>query len=253
MADANGSADIANSSANGSAGSADSADGANSSADGAVTDFATSACAQFAELYRAWVASFRSNPELAEVHEALHRYVEVRLPPGLKTRAEARLEAEFNMLTRRLPYLIDNQGRSPEFAHMAEALRALPAALCALAARVPPARVPPAGALPAALCALAARNPPAGALPAALCALAARNPPAGVPPARVPPARKLPARLPPASADEMRSRIAAYGLSDCWDGASAAFDTHSCVQDGCDACCYLLDAVSQRVCAATKK
>ena len=236
MADANGSADIANSSANGSAGSADSADGANSSADGAVTDFATSACAQFAELYRAWVASFRSNPELAEVHEALHRYVEVRLPPGLKTRAEARLEAEFNMLTRRLPYLIDNQGRSPEFAHMAEALRALPAALCALAARVPPARVPP-----------------AGALPAALCALAARNPPAGVPPARVPPARKLPARLPPASADEMRSRIAAYGLSDCWDGASAAFDTHSCVQDGCDACCYLLDAVSQRVCAATKK
>ena len=214
MADANGSADIANSSANGSAGSADSADGANSSADGAVTDFATSACAQFAELYRAWVASFRSNPELAEVHEALHRYVEVRLPPGLKTRAEARLEAEFNMLTRRLPYLIDSQGRSPEFAHMAEALRALPAALCALAAR---------------------------------------NPPAGVPPARVPPARKLPARLPPASADEMRSRIAAYGLSDCWDGASAAFDTHSCVQDGCDACCYLLDAVSQRVCAATKK
>ena len=76
----------------------------------------------FADQYEAWLASL--HPELAEAHAELHRFVHVLVSPGAKTKAEARLLAEFDALVLRLPWLIRQRRRDPAFAAMAAALRA---------------------------------------------------------------------------------------------------------------------------------
>lgn len=80
--------------------------------------------AGFVECYRAWIAGWRPDSELAAARAELHRFVPVLLSPGFKSVEERRLEAEFGALTRRLPWLIA-QERGAEFDRMAAALRDL--------------------------------------------------------------------------------------------------------------------------------
>ena len=75
--------------------------------------------------FREWVASFPPDSELAEAQRTLHQFVTVQLPPGIKTRAEARLEAAFDALARRLPGMVRDERRAPAFVAMASALRSL--------------------------------------------------------------------------------------------------------------------------------
>ena len=80
--------------------------------------------AGFVECYRAWIASWLPDSELAAARAELHRFVSVLVTPGFKSVAERRQLAEFDELVRRLPWLI-SQERSAGFDHMAAALRAL--------------------------------------------------------------------------------------------------------------------------------
>ena len=80
--------------------------------------------AGFVEGYRAWIAGWRPDSELAAARAELHRFVSVLVSPGFKSVAERRQLAEFDELVRRLPWLI-SQERSAGFDHMAAALRAL--------------------------------------------------------------------------------------------------------------------------------
>jgi len=80
--------------------------------------------AGFVECYRAWIAGWRPDSELAAARAELHRFVSALLSPGFKSPAERRQLAEFDELVRRLPWLI-SQERSAGFDHMAAALRAL--------------------------------------------------------------------------------------------------------------------------------
>jgi hypothetical protein len=85
--------------------------------------------------FRDWVATFAPDSELATARQALHRFVSVQLPPGIKTRAELRLEAEFDTLARQLPGMVRDERQAPAFVAMVAALRALLATLGPAAAQ----------------------------------------------------------------------------------------------------------------------
>jgi len=80
--------------------------------------------AHFIECYHAWIAHLSPESEIVQARADLHRFVPVLLSPGFKSVAERRLEAEFDALTRRLPWLI-GQERGADFDRMAAALRDL--------------------------------------------------------------------------------------------------------------------------------